>query len=72
LVREAGSPPLEHGVVGPVGGGHQRARPEQIALRKLYPAAWVHTFEHRSHGASLAHMDDYITVIERFLADEGA
>lgn len=47
-------------------------RPEQIALRKLYPAAWVHTFEHRSHGASLAHMDDYITVIERFLADEGA
>ncbi len=47
-------------------------RPERMALRKLYPAAQVHTFESRSHGASLAHMDDYITVIERFLADEGA
>jgi pimeloyl-ACP methyl ester carboxylesterase len=47
-------------------------RPEQLALRKLYPSAHVHTFERRSHGASLAHMDDYITVIERFLADEGA
>jgi len=46
--------------------------PERMALRKLYPAAQVHTFESRSHGASLAHMDDYITVIERFLADEGA
>ena len=47
-------------------------RPERMALRKLYPAAQIHTFESRSHGASLAHMDDYITVIERFLADEGA
>jgi pimeloyl-ACP methyl ester carboxylesterase len=47
-------------------------RPERMALRALYPAAQVHTFESRSHGASLAHMDDYITVIERFLADEGA
>lgn len=46
-------------------------RPERMALRTLYPAAQVHTFERRSHGASLAHMDDYITVIERFLADEG-
>jgi pimeloyl-ACP methyl ester carboxylesterase len=46
--------------------------PERMALRQLYPAAQVHTFEGRTHGASLAHMDDYITVIERFLADEGA
>jgi pimeloyl-ACP methyl ester carboxylesterase len=44
-------------------------RPERMALRKLYPAAQVHTFASRSHGASLAHMDDYIAVIERFLAD---
>jgi hypothetical protein len=44
-------------------------RPERMALRKLYPAAQVHTFESRSHGASLAHMDDYIAVIERFLAN---
>jgi pimeloyl-ACP methyl ester carboxylesterase len=43
-------------------------RAERMALRELYPAAQVHTFESRSHGASLAHMDDYITVIERFLA----
>jgi pimeloyl-ACP methyl ester carboxylesterase len=44
-------------------------RAERMALRKLYPLAQVHTFESRSHGASLAHMDDYIAVIERFLAD---
>jgi hypothetical protein len=47
-------------------------RTERMAMRKLYPAAQIHTFESRSHGASLAHMDDYITAIERFLADEGA
>jgi pimeloyl-ACP methyl ester carboxylesterase len=47
-------------------------RPERMALHKLYPAAQVHTFESRTHGASLAHMDDYIIVIERFLADNGA
>jgi hypothetical protein len=45
-------------------------RPERLALRRLYPAARVHTFERRSHGASLAHMDDYIAVIEQFLSDE--
>ncbi len=45
-------------------------RSERMALRNLYPAARVHTFERRSHGASLAHMDEYITVIERFLADK--
>jgi pimeloyl-ACP methyl ester carboxylesterase len=43
-------------------------RSEQMALRSLYPAARIHTFERRSHGASLAYMDEYITVIERFLA----
>jgi pimeloyl-ACP methyl ester carboxylesterase len=44
---------------------------ERMALRALYPAAQVHTFERRSHGASLAYMDDYIARIERFLADDG-
>jgi pimeloyl-ACP methyl ester carboxylesterase len=43
-------------------------RRERMALQKLYPAAQIHTFANRSHGASLAHMDDYIAVIERFLA----
>lgn len=47
-------------------------RDEQLALRALYPAARVHTFARYSHGASLAYMDDYIAVIERFLAQEGA
>jgi pimeloyl-ACP methyl ester carboxylesterase len=47
-------------------------RPERMALHKLYPAAQVYRFESRTHGASLAHMDDYILVIERFLADNGA
>jgi pimeloyl-ACP methyl ester carboxylesterase len=46
-------------------------QPERLALRMLYPAAQVRTFEHRSHGASLAFMDDYITAIEQFLADAG-
>ena len=45
-------------------------RAEQLALRALYPAARVHTFARRSHGASLAHMDDYIAVIEQFLAEK--
>lgn len=45
-------------------------RAERMTLRTLYPAARVHTFASRSHGASLAHMDDYIAVIERFLADD--
>lgn len=45
-------------------------RAEQLALRALYPAARVHTFASRSHGASLAHMDDYIAVIEQFLAEK--
>jgi pimeloyl-ACP methyl ester carboxylesterase len=43
---------------------------ERSALRALYPAAQVHTFERRSHGASLAYMDDYIARIEQFLAGE--
>jgi pimeloyl-ACP methyl ester carboxylesterase len=43
---------------------------ERVSLRKLYPSAAVHTFAHRSHGASLAFMDDYIAVIERFLSIE--
>jgi pimeloyl-ACP methyl ester carboxylesterase len=42
---------------------------EREALRKLYPAARIHIFGHRSHGASLAFMDDYIAAIERFLDD---
>jgi len=42
-----------------------------MALRALYPAAQLHIFERRSHGASLAYMDDYIARIERFLADDG-
>jgi pimeloyl-ACP methyl ester carboxylesterase len=44
--------------------------PEQLALRELYATAQVHTFEKRSHGASLAHMDEYIARIERFLAEK--
>lgn len=47
-------------------------RAEQLAMRALYPAARVHTFERSSHGASLAQMDDYIAVIEQFLVEEGA
>jgi pimeloyl-ACP methyl ester carboxylesterase len=43
---------------------------ERVALRELYPSAEVHTFAHRSHGASLAFMDDYIAVIVRFLSIE--
>jgi pimeloyl-ACP methyl ester carboxylesterase len=43
-------------------------RRERAALRALYPSAKLHTFARRSHGASLAYMDDYITVIERFLS----
>lgn len=42
---------------------------ERLALRKLYPAAQTHIFAHRSHGASLAFMDDYVAAIERFLRD---
>ncbi|HEU5099388.1 MAG TPA: alpha/beta hydrolase, partial [Roseiflexaceae bacterium] len=42
---------------------------ERMALRTLYPAAPVHSFARRSHGASLAFMDEYIAAIERFLDD---
>jgi pimeloyl-ACP methyl ester carboxylesterase len=43
-------------------------RPEQLALRQLYPDAQVHTFENSPHGASLARMDDYIALIAQFLS----
>ena len=42
---------------------------EQMALRRLYPSAQIHTFANSPHGASLARMDDYLAVIERFLAE---
>jgi pimeloyl-ACP methyl ester carboxylesterase len=44
-------------------------RSERMALRRLYAGAQFHMFESSSHGASLARMDDYIGVIEQFLAD---
>jgi len=44
--------------------------PEQLALRQLYPAAQVYTFEDSPHGASLARMDDYIALIAAFLSAE--
>jgi pimeloyl-ACP methyl ester carboxylesterase len=44
-------------------------RSERMELRRLYANAQVYTFERSSHGASLARMDEYISVIERFLAD---
>lgn len=44
------------------------SRSERIELRRLYAGAQLHTFERSSHGASLARMDEYIDVIERFLA----
>lgn len=46
-------------------------RPERMALQKLYPVARISSFESSSHGASLACMDDYIALIERFLAENG-
>lgn len=42
-------------------------RPEQLALRQLYPQAQIYTFENSQHGASLARMDDYIALIAQFL-----
>ena len=45
-------------------------RSEQLALRRLYPAALVHTFENSPHGASLTRMDDYIALIARFLSGD--
>jgi pimeloyl-ACP methyl ester carboxylesterase len=56
-------------IVEAEGDGLFRRR-ERMALRELYPAARVHTFENFSHGASLAHMDDYIALIERFFDDD--
>lgn len=40
---------------------------EQRRLRELYPTARWQTFANCSHGAALAQMDNYITVIEQFL-----